>query len=399
MQLSTQADLQLNMESKIQLYPEQEAALEKLFSGAILLGDTGSGKSYTALAFYKKQYFNKQLYIITTARKRDEKDWQHEAGNLGISDITVDSWNNIAKYKDVSHAFFIFDEQRVVGYGKWTKSFISISKRNHWILLTATPGDRWVDYMPVFIANGFYKHKTDFVNQHVEYNPFVTFPQIKKYHNTGRLISLRNKITVQLDDARHTTQHQHSIPVKCDLSLYNTILKDRWNIFEDKPIANVSELMVCLRKIVNSSQDRIDCAKFLISAFDKVIVFYNYDYELYILRDICDELCYEYYEWNGHNHEEIPDTGDWVYLVQYNSGAEAWNCIETDTIVFYSLNYSYKMTKQARGRIDRINTPYTDLHYYYLYSPKTVDASILKAIRKKKDFNLKAWERREERLF
>lgn len=387
------------MASKIQLYPEQEAALEKLFSGAILLGDTGSGKSYTALAFYKKRYYSKPIYIITTARKRDEKDWEHEATNLGISDITVDSWNNIAKYKDVSHAFFIFDEQRVVGYGKWTKSFISISKHNHWILLTATPGDRWIDYMPVFIANGFYKHKTDFVHQHVEYNPFVSFPQIKKYHNTGRLISLRNKITVPLDDSRHTTQHQHNVPVNCDLDLYNVIFKDRWNIFEDKPIANVSELMVCLRKIVNSSQDRIDCAKFLISAFDKVIVFYNYDYELYILRGICDELEYEHYEWNGHNHEEIPDTGDWVYLVQYNSGAEAWNCIETDTIIFYSLNYSYKMTKQARGRIDRINTKYKDLHYYYLYSERTVDASILKAIRKKKDFNLKAWERREERLF
>ena len=387
------------MASKIELYPEQEEALEKLFSGAILLGDTGSGKSYTALAFYKKRYSNKPLYIITTARKRDEKDWQYESANLGISGLTVDSWNNVAKYKDVSQAFFIFDEQRVVGYGKWTKSFISISKRNHWILLTATPGDRWVDYMPVFIANGFYKHKTDFVNQHVEYNPFVSFPQIKKYHNTGKLISLRNRITVPLADSRHTIQHQHNIPVNCDIDLYNTVLKDRWNIFEDKPIANVSELMVCLRKIVNTSQDRIDCAKFLISAFNKVIVFYNYDYELYILREICEELEYDYYEWNGHNHEEIPDTGDWVYLVQYSSGAEAWNCIETDTIIFYSLNYSYKMTKQARGRIDRINTPYTHLHYYYLYSKKTVDSSILKAIRKKKDFNLKAWERKEQRLF
>lgn len=384
---------------KIKLYPEQEAALEKLFSGAILLGDTGSGKSYTALAFYKKRYFNKPLYVITTARKRDEKDWQNEASNLGITGLIVDSWNNIAKYKDVSHAFFIFDEQRVVGYGKWTKSFIAISKCNHWILLTATPGDRWVDYMPVFIANGFYKHKTDFINQHVEYNPFVSFPQIKKYHNTDKLISLRNRITVPLSDSRHTTQHQHSIPVNCDLNLYNIILKDRWNIFENKPVANVSELMVCLRKVVNSSQDRIDCAKFLISAFDKVIVFYNYDYELDILRGICEDLEYKYYEWNGHNHEEIPDTGDWVYLVQYNSGAEAWNCIETDTIIFYSLNYSYKMTKQARGRIDRINTPYTDLHYYYLYTNKTVDSSILKAIRKKKDFNLRAWERKEQMLF
>lgn len=383
------------MESKIELYPEQEEALDKLFSGAILLGDTGSGKTYTSLAYYKKYWSAKDLYVITTARKRDDQDWEEESSNLGIKNIHVDSWNNIHKYKHVHQAFFIFDEQRVVGYGKWSKTFIAISKTNHWILLTATPGDRWIDYMPIFVANGYYRNKTDFVKQHVEYNPYVNFPQIKKYHNTGKLIKLRNHLTVPMVVRRHTTQHEHYIQVQSDLSLYKDIEKTRWNPYEDAPIANISEYMSVLRQTINKSQDRIDCAKFIISAFDKIIVFYNYNYELDILKSICEDLGYPYYQWNGHIHEEIPGTGDWVYLVQYNAGSEAWNCIETDTILFYSLNYSYKIIKQARGRIDRINTKYKDLHYYYLYSKCTLDESILKSVSSKKDFNIRAWSKKE----
>ena len=381
----------------IKLYPHQEAALEKLFSGAILLADTGSGKTYTALAYYKKYQNDKKLYVITTARKRDDKDWVNEANNLGITDIVVDSWNNIDKYKDVQQAFFIFDEQRVVGYGKWSKTFIAIAKRitNTWILLTATPGDVWIDYMPVFIANGYYRNKTDFIKQHVVYNPYVNFPQIKNYQDTARLVAIRNKLLVKMAVERHTVPHRHYINTKIDNVLYDIVRKDRWNVFDNKPIANASELLITLRKIVNSSKDRIECAKFIISAFDKIIVFYNYDYELEILKNICQSTQQTYYQWNGHVHEELPEIGDWVYLVQYAAGAEAWNCTTTDSILFYSLNYSYKMTKQSEGRIDRINTPFTNLQYYYLYSKNSVDDIIMKAIRNKKDFNIRAWTKKE----
>lgn len=378
----------------IKLKDHQVWALDKLHSGAVLNGGVGSGKSYTSLFFYKKKYSHLNLYVITTAKKRDSKDWIEEAGNIGITNITVDSWNNISRYTNVNHSFFIFDEQRAVGYGKWAKSMIKIAHKNKWIMLSATPGDKWIDFLAIFIANGFYRNKTDFIEQHVEYDPWVSYPKIKKYHNQGKLVALRNKILVPMVIERHTTRHRKFVETKYNPKLYSDVVKKRWNVFEDKPIENASEFTQVLRKIVGTDEDRIHKARWIMDVHDKVVVFYNYNYELDILIDICEKLDKPYSQWNGHQHQEIPDSESWVYLVQYISGSEGWNCTDTNIMLFYSLNYSYRMTEQAEGRIDRMNTEYTDLEYFYLTSLSDIDRSIRKAVVDKKKFNESAWAKR-----
>lgn len=379
------------MESNFNLYPHQLEALRKIKSGSIVNGGVGSGKTLTSLAFYKQNFSDRKLYVITTAKKRDSGDWEEDADRLGVKIEVVDSWNNIKNYLWLQDAFFIFDEQRVVGYSTWGKTFITICRRNKWILLTATPGDSWVEYMTVFIANGFYKNKTDFIDQHVEFDQYVKYPKIKRYHNEGKLIRLRQQILIPMHFERKTKRHRQYILSKFDEEMYSRVLKDRWNVFEDKPIENASQMTQCLRKIVAVDEDRIFNAKVLMDIHDRLIVFYNYNYERDILIGVANELGREYWEWNGHAHDEIPNIDKWLYIVQYTAGAEGWNCISANTILFYSLNYSFKIIEQAEGRIDRLNTQYTDLEYYFLTSKSDIDKSVYKAIKTKQKFNESAW--------
>ena len=374
-----------------ELYPHQIEALDKLRSGAILYGDVGSGKTLTSLAYYIKAFPKRKLYIITTAKKRDSGDWEEEAAMLGIQDIVVDSWNNIKNYKSNRNAFFIFDEQRVVGYQAWSKTFIFIAKNNAWILLSGTPGDVWSDYIPVFIANGFYKNKTDFIEQHVEYDRFTNYPKIKAYHNEGKLMRLRRQILIPMKVVRKTTRNRIYVKTEFDKKMYKEVMEKRWNVFTESPIQNASEYTQVLRQLVATHHDRIWHAKWLMDVHDKIIVFYNYNYELDILLNVCNQLKKPYAQWNGKKHEPIPETDSWIYLVQYTAGAEGWNCTETNVMLFYSLNYSYRIMEQAEGRIDRINTKFTKLEYFYLTSTSRIDSAVRKAIESKKRFNESVW--------
>lgn len=381
----------------VSLRDHQRDAVGRMKNGCILCGGWGSGKSRTALAYYDAHFRERGLYVITTARKRDTKEWEEEFSPFLLSSsATVDSWNNIAKYVDVKGAFFIFDEQRVVGNGVWVKSFLRIAKANKWVLLSATPGDTWTDYIPVFIANGFYRNRSDFIREHVVYKPFTRYPQIDRYVNRGKLLRERNDILVTMDFKRETIPHYEDIYVPYDSAAYKNITRNRWNIWEDKPIRNASEFCYCLRRVANESQERLDTIIGIFQNHPRLIIFYNFDYELEILRNGAYGRGVKVAEWNGHKHEPVPKSKRWIYLVQYAAGSEAWNCVETDTIIFYSLNYSYKAMAQASGRIDRLNTPFTDLYYYTLKSGSGIDIAISKALREKRKFNETAFYARNQ---
>lgn len=395
----------------VELFGYQLAAVKKMKNGCILCGGVGSGKSRTALAYYYMcndgglgmgKYVPmddppKDLYIITTARKRDTLEWEGELSpfllsansriNLYSNKVVIDSWNNIGKYSEIQGAFFIFDEQRVIGSGEWVKSFLKIAKANDWILLSATPGDTWQDYIPVFIANGFHKNRTEFTREHVVYSRFSKFPKVDRYINTGRLIRLRNSILVNMDFRRETIAHHEDVYVSYSVEKYKDTSRTRWDPYKNEPIINAGGLCYVWRKIVNTDESRQIAILEIAEEHPRAIIFYNFDYELEILKNLGYGEDVEVAEWNGHKHQPIPDSKNWVYLVQYNAGCEGWNCIKTDTIIFYSQNYSYKAMVQAAGRTDRLNTPYRDLYYYHLKSRSGIDLAISKALKDKKSFN------------
>lgn len=402
----------------MKLYNYQLDAINRMKNGCILCGGVGSGKSITALGYYylinggdisflkggeftPMNPYPADLYIITTARKRDTLEWEKEMlpflmsidskTNFYNNNIVIDSWNNIKKYSDIKDAFFIFDEQRVVGSGVWVKSFLKIVKSNKWILLSATPGDTWQDYIPVFIANGFYRNRTEFSREHIVYSRFSKYPKVDRYLNTGRLLRLRNSILVNMDFTRKTESHHENIFIEYDIEAYKEVTKTRWNPYKNEPIVNAAELCYVWRRIVNSDISRENALLSILKKHNKVIVFYNFDYELEILKNCKYDEEIKIAEWNGHKHEPIPNSYNWVYLVQYAAGAEGWNCTITDTIVFYSQNYSYKIMQQAAGRIDRVNTSFKDLYYYHLKSRSGIDLAISRALNNKKNFNESAY--------
>jgi len=399
----------------MELYPHQEEAIEKLHNGSILCGDVGTGKSLTALAYYYvkvckgtmkmhgKGSFGapaapRDLYIITTAKKRDSLEWLKECGHFCIcSDpessiggirLTIDSWNNIKKYRNITNAFFIFDEQKVSGSGAWVKAFLTIARKNQWILLSATPGDTWSDYIPVFIANGFYRSKNDFYNQHCVFSPFTNYPKIEKYINTGELSRHASEILVRMKYQKMAEQKHYYIQTEYDKQKYMTVFRDRWDPWENCPIDESGKLCYLLRKVANADLSRIEAVRELMNNdCRRAIIFYNFTYELDALRDLFEIMGIPYAEWNGENHEEVPKGESWGYFVQYNAGAEGWNCITTDTIIFFSQSYSYRTTVQAAGRIDRMNTPFKELKYYHLKSLAPIDVAISRALNSKKNFN------------
>lgn len=405
----------------IELYSHQEKAVKELHNGSILCGGVGTGKSRTALAYYYLQvcegslkvngkgslgYMKKprDLYIITTAKKRDSGEWVDECApfclsidekyNISHTKVIIDSWNNIKKYQKTIGAFFIFDEQRVVGSGAWVKAFLDISRKNQWILLSATPGDTWTDYIPVFVANGFFKNKTEFYRNHVIFDRFAKYPKINRFINIDILEEYKRKILVMMEYKKKTEPYHLRILVDYNKELYNQVVKYRWDPYKNEPIKEVGKLFYLMREVVNSDISRIEAFELIINNNDRCIVFYNFDYELDILRSTCIKNNIVFSEWNGKKHESIPNCKKWIYIVQYNAGAEGWNCIDTNVMIFYSQNYSYRLTIQASGRIDRMNTKYDILYYYHLISKAPIDIAISKALATKKNFNERSFERK-----
>jgi superfamily II DNA or RNA helicase len=383
----------------MELQPHQQKALNELKDGAILWGGVGTGKSRVAMAYYMQTWTGEDLYVITTAKKRDSVDWEKEAAGFVVGKeedstiaglLTVDSWNNIDKYSKIRNAFFIFDEQRVVGSGAWVRAFQKISKHNRWILLSATPGDTWMDYIPVFVGNGFYKNRTEFIREHVVYSPYVKFPKVQRYLGEGRLLKLRDSVLVHMPYAKTTVRRSKTVIADYDGDLLRAVIKNRWDIYNNRPCSSIVDLFSVMRRVVNSDPSRLAIVKRLMKKHDRIIIFYNFNYELEILRKLHEITTVA--EWNGHKHEELPTGPKWVYLVQYVAGSEGWNCTTTNVAIFYSLTYSYKNWEQSHGRIDRMNTPYIDLFYYTIRTNNMVDRQILANLTAKKNFNVRDFD-------
>ena len=186
-----------------------------------------------------------------------------------------------------------------------------------------------------------------------------------------------------MDIERHTILHHEDVYCDYDIPFYKDTMRRRWDPYRDEPIQQASGLCYILRRIVKLLE--------LLEDHPKAIVFYNFDYEREILLGLGYSEGTEVAEWSGHAHMPLPTGDKWVYLVQYTAGCEGWCAITTDTMIFFSQNYSYTVMKQAEGRINRLNTKFIDLYYYHLKSRSGIDLAISKALKEKRKFNEQRW--------
>lgn len=398
------------------LYPHQRKALAKMFDGCVLNGTVGSGKSRTGLYYYFSKYGGKienqeytpmkdppDLYIFTTAKKVHDKEFEEELVPFLLypdqdtkrtkyyeNKVIIASWNVIKKYEDIKDCFVIFDENKINGKGAWAKTFLKITKNNNWIILSASNGDRWEDYETLFVAEGFFRNRTEFRDNHLLYSRYTSYPKVTGYRNEERLFRLRDRILIDMDFKRHTNPIHKDVFVQYDVARYKDAIRKRWDPYRDEPITQASGLCHVLRRIVNEDESRQKALLEILEDHPKAIIFYNFDPELEILLNLAYPPGTEVAQYNGHKHEPIPKNDRWVYLVNYNA-CEGWNVTSTDTMIFYSQNYSYKVMVQAAGRIDRLTTKFDDLYYYHLKSRSGIDLAISRALSQKKKFNEKRW--------
>lgn len=376
------------------LRPAQRDAVDRMHDGCVLLGRTGSGKTMTALGYWLKVHAQQDLYVVTTPAKRDAMEWEGDSAKLGqyLPPERVVSWNKIKDFEYLESAFVVFDEQRVSGSGKWVKSFLKIAKSNDWILLSATPGDVWIDWLPLFIANGFYRTRTQFTDRHVIWDPHTRYPRIKRYIEEDRLERCQEAICVYLASPNPISRMVHDELVSYDSRKYAEVTRKRWNPFEVRPMMDAGELCRVQRRIVLENVCREEALERLLKGHPRALVFYSYNYELEAIKAVCERLGRSYGQRNGHRHDPVPVSKEpWVYIVQYQS-ADAWNCISTNIAILYSLPYSWRQQEQAMGRIDRMNTPFDELHYYRLMTDSTIDNAILACLDRKETFNERVYE-------
>ena len=190
---------------------------------------------------------------------------------------------------------------------------------------------------------------------------------------------------------RHTTRVRKTIYCDYDHDLYKWVVKNRMDPWTNEPLRDAGGVCRILRKVVSDNDWRSDETLRLLASHERVIVFYNYDYELERILAVADRDGRPSAQWNGHRHDPVPRGERWIYICQYTSAAEGWNCTDTDTVLFWSLNYSWRVMEQCEGRIDRLNTPYSRLRYYFLESKSSIDEAIRRSLSLKKVFNERAF--------
>lgn len=410
-----------------QLYPYQEKYLEGLPSRYMFSASLGVGKSPMALVHYIRKAYPQPLLILAPASKVRSSDWSREleevfaAHNLALPEYQVLSYDKFA-YNPSNDAFrkgkrpkwhefapdyggkewaVIADE---VQYCKApssnrSKALYHVAKNaSFFIGLSGTPmPNGWIDFANYSKIFGFTKGITEFKKKYCDIQTYKGFPEIVGYWRIPELEKQWRSIAKPLSRENATELPErtfYNIKLKAP-RIYFEYLVDRKNE-QGVLLDNPSKLAHALRQsLAKNKIDRLD--EILSSTSDNVVVFYNYELELQLIKEMLakkhkDKMMFEQ---NGHKHE-IPPKEAWervhnsVTLAHYKSGATGVEMQYANITIYYSPTYSYAEYEQSKGRTHR-NGQTKKCIYYRFYSVGTIEKNIWECIAQKKDFSEKLW--------
>lgn len=136
------------------------------------------------------------------------------------------------------------------------------------------------------------------------------------------------------------------------------------------------------------NQHKIDALTDLIqSTSDRLIIFYNFNDELDILKGICEALERPYSQVNGSikdllAYEEFDDS---ISIIQYQAGAMGLNLQKCNKIIYFSLPERSELFEQSKKRIHRIGQSQS-CFYYVMMTKDTIEGTIYENLKMRRDY-------------
>ena len=223
---------------------------------------------------------------------------------------------------------------------------------------------------------------------------FRSIPIVTGYKNTDRLKRKMAQYGCQFlkTDEVFDLPAQNFQKVKVQASPeYWQFKKDKILIIDDKELVGDTTLKRMLYERilcgVYSTQKQKAFVDLLESTEDRLIVFYNFNAELYFLEQICDSLGRPHSCMNGTEKDltAYEQQDDSVTFVQYQAGAMGLNLQKACRMIFYTLPLSSELYEQAKKRIHRIGQD-RPCFYYQLICTGTIEEKILATLNMRKDY-------------
>lgn len=393
-------------------YPFQEDAINQLLEGKhIIKADCGLGKTCIFFNWLERNHAT-HVIIATTASKCHSKDFQttelikftSPEFRAHLVSLEVVSWHMLKKWTDkkspqqLANYYFVADELQRCRQGVSSlmgRAFLFITKHcKAWTGYTGTPGDNWLQFHPYFIATGKIKNKTEFMRDYTISQQYP-FPMVLGFRHEDTLKGWWRDISYEPDTSEVMSQlpaETHQIMRFPTPKGYKKVLKSSTTLDGEFLDSNMA-LYHHLRQMCATKQ-KLDALEDLLSSLSSpLVIFFNYTCEREQILGLAAHMKRKVWRIDGECHEipteETIGQND-IVLCHYLSGSEALNLQFCHYMVFYSPNYSYSISVQAKGRVKRVGQQNPMFFYSFLCSD-SIEEEVMDCIKQKKDFAEKIW--------